>query len=99
MAEWLRRGARNAMGSARVGSNPTGRDLFSLVTRWDFFFLLLYRIMNQEHEEAQLNDDHELIPIKMKMVVSSTFWIQRKLQAPTSVSSPGLTYQERDWFR
>ena len=29
MAEWLRRLTRNQLGSARVGSNPTGVDLFS----------------------------------------------------------------------
>ena len=29
VAEWLRRLTRNQLGSARVGSNPTGRDLFS----------------------------------------------------------------------
>ena len=28
MAEWLRRLTRNQLGSARVGSNPTGVDLF-----------------------------------------------------------------------
>ncbi len=29
MAEWLRRLTRNQLGSARVGSNPTGVDFFS----------------------------------------------------------------------
>ena len=29
VAEWLRRLTRNQLGSARVGSNPTGRDLLT----------------------------------------------------------------------
>ena len=31
VAEWLRRLTRNQLGSARVGSNPTGRDILLII--------------------------------------------------------------------